>query len=97
MKITSGMVVPGRFPGSQEEAENVINNVLNLNLSTLKGHRSQVIKTWLAQFTSSRSHAPKKKKRAMTKEKFVDELRKQAEANSLPSTLLSLAKYVDSL
>ncbi len=33
----------------------------------------------------------------MTKEKFVDELRKQAEANSLPSTLLSLAKYVDSL
>lgn len=93
----SGTAVPRHFPGVEEDAQGVLDNVLNINHRLLRDNRREVFGAYLTQFNKIRDEDRQKTPAADLRRRFADKVRRDADQRaSYPSTLESVANWVES-
>lgn len=93
----SGQIHAERFPSTKEDAQDVIDNILNLNDDYLCKSRKQQTNAWRNQWKAFVNSNSKKSSMADLRKKFADNIRKYAETAEYPSTLESIALRIENV
>lgn len=91
----SGVAVPEVFPGSAEDAIEVIDVVLNLNSDRLRTHRRQVFGETLIAFRRALERNRGRRPAASLRQDAAAKLRDRAEVEPFASTLESVARIIE--
>lgn len=91
-----GRAFAAYFPGAEAEAQAVLDRTLNLNRRTLQDNRAKVFSGYLKNFTHERARDAGSTPNEQLRQRFVRKARRDAsEGKSYPSTLESVAKYIE--
>lgn len=93
----SGKAVPRHFPGDKDDAQRVLDDVLNINHRLLRDNRGEVFRAYLEQFKKFRDNDRQKTPAADLRHRFAVKVWQDADQRkSYPSTLESVANWVES-